>query len=147
MRSLSTLILIPVLLLWTSPGFAQDDATTEQKGLPPFEKEEIAEMSQEELMAIVQKADAFFIDQGVENIAVDVDVFRDPAHAITLDDMKSGAVDIKATLSPIIAHYFFSNPGWYQLKIMGIVIATSEPGVPTYTHMLPPRAGSSTYRK
>ncbi len=132
------LLVLVSLALIPSVVFAQDEAETPQReGIPPVEGPEVPEMSQEEMIAIVNRSDSFFTDQGIENMAVDVDIFRDPAERLSLNDLKTGEVDIKAVFSPIIAHYFYNSPGWYQLKVMGITVATSEPGVATYTNLLP----------
>lgn len=138
MRSFVRITLIALLLVCSVAVNAQEESETpKREGMPPLPEVDIPEISDEELMAIINRADNFFADQGIENMAVDLDIFRDPSRQLTIEDMKSGEVDIKAVFSPIIAHYFYQPPGWYQLKIMGILVATSEPGVATYTHLLP----------
>ena len=125
------------LTLTIPPSFAGENVELEPREIPKQAPLNVPEISQEELLAIIDRADAFFSDQGIENIAVDLKLFRDPAQVLSLEDLKTGVVDSKAPFSPIIAHYFYQVPGWYQLKIMGILIACSEPGVTTYTNLLP----------
>jgi hypothetical protein len=129
-----TILLLTALTVL--PSFAEENVEPEPREIPKYELNAPG-ISQEELIAIVDRSDAFFREQGIENIAVDLRLFRDPARVLTLDDLITGAVDSKAPFSPVIAHYFYQVPGWYQLKIMGILIASSEHGVSTYTHLLP----------
>ncbi len=138
MRSIILLIIGILFILPQGPLSAQDEETTEKKTVPPVPEVDIPEISEEELMAIVNRADNFFSDQDVENMVVDIIIYRDPGKQLTLEDLKSGEVDYKAKLSPIYAHYFYETPGWYQLKIMGMIVASSEMESPTnYTSLLP----------
>ena len=133
------MLIVALFLLSTPlPLIAQDDESAEKKTVPPIPECDIPEISEEELLAIIERSDNFFTDQDVENIAVDLVVYRDPAGDLTLEDMKNGAVEYKAKLSPIYAHYFFEAPGWYQLKIMGMIVVSSDMESPTnYTSLLP----------
>lgn len=135
-----SILLIAVFLLLSTPLplFALDDESTERKIAPPIPESDIPEISEEELLAIIERSDNFFTSQDVETIAVDLILYRDPGKELTLEDMKSGDVEYKARLSPIYAHYFFEAPGWYQLKIMGMIVVSSDMESPTnYTSLLP----------
>lgn len=138
MRSIILLIIGILFILPTGPLTAQDEEITEKKTVPPVPEVDIPEISVDELMAIIDRADNFFSDQDIENMAVDIIIYRDPGKQLTLQDLKSGEVEYKAKLSPIYAHYFYETPGWFQLKIMGIIVASSDLESPTnYTSLLP----------
>ncbi len=134
------ILLIVALFLLSAPLplNAQYDESTERKTVPPIPESEIPEMSEEELLAIIERSDNFFTGQDVETMAVDLVIYRDPGNELTLEDMKSGDVEYKARLSPIYAHYFFEAPGWYHLKIMGMIVVSSDmEGPNNYTSLLP----------
>ncbi len=129
---------IMLLALITLPALAQD-TTLERTGVPPVASAGIAEISNEELMDIINRADSFFTSQDIENMAVDIVIYRDPGKELTLDDLKSGDVAYKARFSPIISHYFYESPGWYLLRMMGMDVIRSEtvPDKPVFTNLLP----------
>ena len=136
MRSILFITILFFCAFGVIPASAEEGVEPELREIPMGESN-IPEMSHEELLAIIDRSDAFFKEQGIENIAVDLKIFRDPARVLTLADLISGEVDAKAPFSAVIAHYFYKVPGWYQLKVMGLLIAASEPGPTAYTNMLP----------
>ena len=138
LKYLTFLCILLLQLIIAYPIHSQEVIEEERKGIPPIPATEIPEITDEELLEIIDRSDLFFFNQDIENLAVDMKLFRDPSRQISLQDMKTGKVDEIATLSPIFAHYFYEAPGWYQLKVMGFVVATSEnDDLTSFTSLLP----------
>jgi hypothetical protein len=83
-------------------------------------------------------------------VNVDVDIYRDPSNRLNSENIREGNPSMIAGLSTIVSHYAYSYPDFYELKIMGEVLAGSEippdrtffssalpmPGAPIYTEDL-----------
>jgi hypothetical protein len=109
-------------------------------------REERFELTDEELDAILTNVDRFFIDQDMADLTVDVDIYRDPSNRLDERSIRSDDPGRIAGLSTIVSHYTYTFPDFYELKIMGQVLAGSEvPENATFFSQLLPMPGAPIY--
>ncbi|MCX6645053.1 MAG: hypothetical protein NTY09_01640 [bacterium] len=103
-----------------------------------------------ELDALLTRVDRFFIDQDMADLTVDIDVYRDPSNRLNDRNIREGDPSDIAGLTTLISHYAYTWPDYYELMVMGEMLAGSElpadtsffsqmlplPGAPIYTEDL-----------
>jgi hypothetical protein len=96
-------------------------------------------LTEEEMTTLLTNVDRFYIDQDMARVMVDVDVYRDPSNRLNNQNIRQGDPSEIAGLSTIVSHYVYEFPGFYELKIMGQVLAGSEvpPDQIFFSQMLP----------
>lgn len=109
------------------------------------EEEEI-ELSDEEVAELLTRVDRFFIDQDMADLSVDVDIYRDPSRRLNDENIRTGNPSHIAGLSTIVSHFAYRAPEFYELKIMGYVLAGSEvPEDQTFFSQLLPMPGAPIF--
>lgn len=157
MRSIFAAALILILNFLIFPAFpyhsAAQDTDTDSSDNPIDETEERYEMSDEELDALLTRVDRFFIDQDMANLTVDVDIYRDPSNRLNERNIREGDPSRIAGLTTLVSHFAYTWPDFYELRILGHLLAGSElpadssffsqllplPGAPIYTEELQER--------
>ena len=108
--------------------------------------EEEIELSDEEIAEILTRVDRFYIDQDMASLTVDVDIYRDPSNRLNERNIREGNPSRIAGLSTIISHFRYEYPEFYQLKVMGEVLAGSEvPPEQTFFSQLLPMPGAPIF--
>jgi len=126
-------------------GEAADEETAVSDGATEQVEEEI-ELTDEELWALLERVDRFFLDQDMANITVDVDIYRDPSRQLDERNIRSGDPSSIAGLSTVISHFTSRYPDFYELKVMGYVLAGSEmPEDRTFFSMMLPMPGAPIF--
>lgn len=96
-------------------------------------------LSDEELDALLTRVDRFFIDQDMADLTVDVGIYRDPSNRLNEDNIRDGDPSRIAGLTTLVSHYAYTWPDFYELVIMGQLLAGSE--IPAdssfFSHLLP----------
>jgi len=104
------------------------------------------ELTEEEVAELLTRVDRFFLDQDMANLTVDVDIYRDPSRRLNEDNIRSGNPSRIAGLSTIVSHFTYRAPEFYELKIMGHVLAGSElPEDQTFFSQLLPMPGAPIF--
>jgi hypothetical protein len=100
---------------------------------------EPVELTDEQLAALLTKVDRFFVDQGMAGLTVDVDLYRDPSNRLNSQNIRESNPSSLAGLTTIVSHYAYKFPTYYQLTIMGEVLAGSEvpPDRTFYSQLIP----------
>jgi len=128
-------------LLVMLPVFAQDTDVEDESSAD----DEIT-LTDEEIDALLKRVDRFYFDQDMAGLTVDVDILRDPANRLNEDNIRDPNPGRLAGLSTIISHYSYNWPGFYQLKVMGQVLASSElPPDQTFFSQILPLPGAPIY--
>ncbi len=108
--------------------------------------EEEVELTDEEVAELLTRVDRFFADQDMYNLTVDVDIYRDPSRRLDEQNIRSGDPSRIAGLSTIVGHFRYEYPEFYELKIMGQVLAGSEvPEDQTFFSQLLPMPGAPIF--
>ncbi len=145
LNALTLLLLFGLLTLApvSRSAIAQDEVQTDE--LEGSAEEEI-ELTDEKLDELLTRVDRFYYDQGMARLTVDVDIYRDPSNQLNENNIREGDPSRIAGLSTIISHYAYRHPGFYELKIMGQVLAGSEvPPDQTFFSQLLPMPGAPIY--
>ena len=153
--SLIAALLVSAFLAVTEASFqasAQEEGDENAEAIASESDEEI-ELTDEELGELLTRIDRFYIDQGMARISVDVDVYRDPSNRLNSQNVRTEDPSRIAGLSTIVSHFTYEYPEFYELAIMGYVLAGSDvppdptffsqavplPGAPIFTHSLQER--------
>ena len=150
MRSIFGIALILILNFLILPAFpyhsAAQDTDTDSSDNPAVETEERFEMSDEELDALLIRVDRFFIDQDMANLTVDVDIYRDPSNRLNERNIREGDPSRIAGLTTIVSHFAYTWPGFYELRVMGHLLAGSElPADASFFSQILPLPGAPIY--
>ncbi len=138
------MILLLMLFSWGVIAHAQDEPESADDEVEAVEEE--FDLTDEELDAILTNVDRFFIDQDIASLRVDVDIYRDPSNRLNERNIRSDNPSSIAGLSTIISHYTYEYPEFFELKIMGQVLAGSEvPSDRTFFSQLLPMPGAPIY--
>lgn len=161
-NALGILVVVSLMVSIPSATIAQDadedadedTAIEETEGenaveVDETDEEEYAEeieLTEEEVVELLTRVDRFFIDQDMANLTVDVDIYRDPSRRLNEDNIRSGNPSRIAGLSTIVSHFTYRAPQFYELKIMGHVLAGSEvPEDQTFFSQLLPMPGAPIF--
>lgn len=104
------------------------------------------ELTDEQVASLLTRVDRFFIDQDMVNLTVEVDIYRDPSGRLNSKNIRESNPSKLAGLSTIVSHYTYRYPDFYQLKIMGEVLAGSEaPPDRTFFSQILPMPGAPIF--
>src|SRR3990170_6383099 len=78
-------------LLQISPTYAQEGESTtpEVESSGDAATDEIT-LTDEELTALLERVDRFYIDQEIASLTVDIDIYRDPSHRLNDVNIRTG---------------------------------------------------------
>lgn len=134
---LSLMLLILPLLAQDGTEVASDEETASE--------DEIT-LTDEEIDALLTRVDNFFYDQDMAGLTVDIDILRDPSNRLNDDNIRDANPARIAGLSTIISHFTYNWPEFYELKVMGETLASSElPTDQTFFSQLLPMPGAPIY--
>lgn len=137
-----------VLLFVLVPGIisSQDEEVEEAETTALESEDGKIDLTDEELDILLTNVDRFFLDQGMANLTVDVAIYRDPSNRLNERNIRTGDPSRIAGLSTIVSHFRYAYPDFYELKIMGEVLAGSNvPTDRTFFSQLLPLPGSPIY--
>jgi len=160
--AIGILVFLVMMMSIPSVGIAQDadqpddDGTAIEETQPEGEgdveepdaevEEEEIDLTDEEVAELLTRVDSFFIDQDMADLSVDVDIYRDPSRRLNDQNIRTGNPSHIAGLSTIVSHFSYRAPEFYELKIMGYVLAGSEvPEDQTFFSQLLPMPGAPIY--
>ncbi len=150
MTGLFRLNIIPVLfcigflfISWSAVAQDSDVEITDDAEIGEVEE---FDLTDEELDALLTRVDGYFFDQDMANLTVDIDIYRDPSNRLNEENIREGNPSRIAGLSTIVSHFDYEWPDFYQLKIMGQILAGSEmPADATFFSQILPLAGAPIY--
>jgi hypothetical protein len=145
LRGIKILVLTFLLNVPLMPGAIAKDsddskpASSSQVAGSPEQATQTSTLSEEDMNELLTRVDAFFTDQDMMDLTVDVDLFRDPSGRLNSENIRESNPAQLAGLSTIVSHYRYTAPAYYQLTIMGEVLAGSDvpPDRTFYSQLLP----------
>jgi hypothetical protein len=145
LRAIKILALTVLLNVPWMPGAVAKDsddpnpASSPQVAASPEDATQTSVLSEEEMNELLTRVDAFFTDQDMMDLTVDLDLFRDPSGRLNSKNIRETNPSRLAGLSTIICHYVYTAPAYYQLTIMNEVLAGSDvpPDRTFYSQLLP----------
>ena len=105
----------------------------------PVGAEQKSTFTDEELATLLTRVDRSFVDQDMASFTVDVNLYRDPSNRLNSENIRESNPSDLAGLSTIVSHYTYCFPDYYQLVIMGEVLAGSDvpPDRTFYSQLIP----------